>query len=452
MAIPIKVLIVDDENEFRENLAEHLVRKGYSILQAPDSEQALEIIKEQEAHVALVDINLPGMNGLQLMPKLKELEPEMEVIIITGAGAIETAVEAMRGGALHYLTKPIRLKEMEMVIARAVERIQLTHQNRALIEMDRRRGTDGHGEKIIAESRQIKTLLAQAEKMAQSEMPILILGETGTGKEVFAEFIHQNSKRAKNVFSAVNCGALTDNLMDAELFGHEKGAFTGASEKKMGMIEVADGGTLFLDEIGEIPPPAQVRLLRFLERGVVRRVGATRERQMDVRVVAATHRNLEEEVRGGRFREDLFHRLHVFVLNIPPLRERQEDILPLARYFLAKSDNFKSNYSISPAGESSLLGYGWPGNVREIAHTMERALFSAKLDETDQVTPEHLRLSTPVREKTILVSLKEAERQHVQSVLDHFQGNRKESARVLGISERHLYRLIKELESGGMAS
>ncbi len=324
-------------------------------------------------------------------------------------------------------------------------------------EADLRRRTLRDGGAIVAESPVMRTLLEEASEIAKTDSPVLIEGETGTGKEVIAEFIHQESNRNGGIMSAVNCGALSETLVDAELFGYEKGAFTGATQARQGIIEVADMGTLLLDEVGDIPPSTQVRLLRFLERGVIRRIGSARERKVDTRVLAATHRTLEEEVAAGRFREDLYHRLLVFRVRIPPLRERREDILPLAehhRTWLARKRSTPLGFD--EAARSALVKYSWPGNVRELLHTVERSCFAAHLAHSDEITPEYLNLpgrvddvvrstrSDHLSDPPAHISLAEVERRHIMSALDHCGGNRKKTAGILGISERNLYRLLRK--------
>ncbi len=321
-------------------------------------------------------------------------------------------------------------------------------------EADLRRRKLRDGGVIVAESPVMRALLEEAAGLARTDSPVLIEGETGTGKEVIAEFIHQASDRRDGIMSAVNCGALSETLVDAELFGYEKGAFTGATEARQGIIEVADMGTLLLDEVGDIPPSTQVRLLRFLERGVIRRVGSAKERKVDTRVLAATHRTLEEEVAAGRFREDLYHRLLVFRLRIPPLRDRREDILPLTEYQRTRLARRRSTPGrFDGAARSALLEYAWPGNVRELLHTVERSCFAAHLVHSDEITPEHLNLpvsggrGTPPHLSIVSpdnISLAEVERHHIMSVLNHCGGNRKKTAQVLGVSERNLYRLLKK--------
>ena len=440
-------LIVDDEADFRENIAEFLEHHQYRVLQAGDAESAWTLAQENEVHVVLLDIILPGQDGLALLPRLRKMDLPAEVVVMSAEGTIYSAVEAMRKGAFHYITKPLRLQELEIVVQRAGEKFNLAREN--LLQKERERHQKGGlpiG--VIAQSPQMIKLLREAKQIAATESTILIVGETGVGKGVVAEYIHEHSLRKDNVFSVINCAALAENLVDSELFGHEKGAFTGAIERRMGMLETSDHGTLFLDEIGDIPPSGQVRFLRFLDTGRIRRIGATRERELDVRILAATHRDLPREVREGRFREDLFHRIHIFPLMIPPLRERPEDILSLAQHFLLMGKfPMVDPPALDESGRQALLHYPWPGNVRELAHVMERAAFSAHLSESREITETQLNLPNQQKIRGQLVSLKDVEKDHVQNVLQQLGGNRKKSAEVLNISERHLYRLIKSFSN-----
>lgn len=444
------VLLVDDEGGFRENVAERLQARRFQILHADEAESALVQVRNQIIDVALVDILMPGMDGITLLGRLKEIDPLLEVVIVTGQGSIESAVEAMRKGAYHYITKPVRLSELEMVVRRAIEKTLLSRQNYLYREELRRRRALSAPE-IVAHSAAMRRILEEAERIAQTDASVLIEGETGTGKEVIAEFIHRKSLRRAHPLSVLNCGALSESLLDTELFGHEKGAFTGATEARPGIIEVADGGTLLLDEIGDIAPTAQVRLLRFLERGLFRRVGSTRERSVDVRVLAATNRDLAGEVAEGRFRQDLYHRLLVFRLRIPPLRERQEDLLPLAEHFLSRlAGPGCPTKMLDATAQAALWAYPWPGNVRELAHTLERACFAAQLAGAEEIGPEHLGLPAPAAGSLgDLITLQEAERRHIQAVLERLGGHRQKAAEVLGITERHLYRLLQQFGTPG---
>lgn len=463
MKQPKTILLVDDETEFRENVADYLTTRGFRILQADGAAAALAHVRENVVEAALVDILMPGMDGISLLSHLKEVSPLLEVVIVTGQTSIESAVEAMRRGAFHYVSKPVRLQELEMVLSRAVEKTLMSRQNTLFREDLRRRHAQATTD-IVAESSAMKELLREANRIAETDSTVLIEGETGTGKEVIAEMIHRNSKRSNSIFSVLNCGALPESLQDAELFGYEKGAFTGATESRPGIVEVSDGGTLLLDEIGDIPGGVQIRLLRFLERGLVRRLGSTREQAVDVRVLAATHRNLEEEVRAGRFREDLYHRLLVFRLRLLPLRERTNDILPLATYFLSRlSVPGGGTKVLSAPAEEELRRYCWPGNVRELRHTIERACFAAQLAGSPEIGPDHLGLPTPRPQGVAAdapaavaapavqgidfsesLDLLEIEKKAIKLALMRTNGDKKRAAAMLNIGLSSLYRKVKE--------
>lgn len=435
-------MLVDDEADFRENIAEYLEAQNLTILQAGEAETALEHVKKQFVDIAVVDVMMPGMDGISLLKALKEIDPIVEVVMVTGQGSIESAVEAMQLGAYHYITKPVRLKELAMLLGHAMEKVTLAKQNLVYREEIRRRA--GSVNDIVAISPTMVKIMNEAERIAETDMTVLIDGETGTGKGVLAEFIHLKSQRGARAYSVLNCGAIPDSLLDAELFGSEKGAFTGASETRPGMFEVSDGGSLLLDEIGDMNDAAQIRLLRVLETGLFRRVGSARERIVDVRILAATHQDLTVMVKERAFREDLYHRLNVFRVHIPPLRERTEDIEPLTTHFLKRlAQAGKAPRTLNEDAKSALAAYMWPGNVRELAHVIERACFSSQLAGADEIEPEHLNLPTQVKSQSELISLKAAQEEHIRSVLERVDGNRQKAADVLGITERHLYRLIR---------
>lgn len=325
-----KILIVDDEDALREIIAQRLKRKGYEILEAGTSKQALAHIRDHLLDAVLLDIKLPDGDGLILLPKIKQLQPDLQVVMLTGNGTIESAIEAMKQGAFDYLTKPCNLSELEITLQKASEQRKLVLENTGLRQVVNRQIPEC---KIIAESPPMRSLLEMTRKVAQTDTSVLIQGESGVGKELVAKAIHLWSTRFNRPFIPVNAGAIPEALIESELFGHEKGAFTGAGAQKVGLVEIADNGTLFLDEIGEMPLFFQVKLLRFLESREFRRVGDTRLRRVDVRIVAATNRDLRSEINQGRFREDLFYRLNGLTLTVPSLRERREDIIPLAEFF-----------------------------------------------------------------------------------------------------------------------
>ncbi len=426
------ILVVDDEADFRENATEYLSERGYRVLAAANGESALATACESDLDAALLDIMMPDADGIELLERLRDLHPHLEAVMITGFASIERAIEAMRRGAFHYLEKPVRLAELELTLQRAVEKSRLARSNslyRAQLLARRPQPPV-----VVAQSPAMLSLMEEVRRLASTGTSVLFEGETGTGKDLLARLLHASGPRHEQSFMVVDCGALAGPLIDSELFGHEKGAFTGASESRPGLLEAANGGTLLLDEVGELPPEAQVRLLRFLEQRAVRRLGATHERSVDVCVLAATHRDLAADVVDGRFREDLYHRLVVFRLRIPPLRERPEDIVPLAQHFASRP--------IGTAARSVLAAYCWPGNVRELMHTMERASVAAAASATDEIGPHHLGLPCDAAPDGPPVSLETAGRRHIQAVLEQLGGNRREAARVLGITERHLYRLL----------
>ncbi|MBI2922460.1 MAG: sigma-54-dependent Fis family transcriptional regulator [Planctomycetes bacterium] len=441
------ILLADDEAPFRQNVAERLTSRGYRVVEAGDGDEALARVRETAVDAVVLDVIMPRTDGLTVLRRLRDLDPDLQVVMLTGQGTVETVVEAMKAGAYHYLAKPAKLKELEMLVERAVEKTRLARQNRVYREGLRRTRAAGAGP-VVAESKAMKLILERAEQLAGTDSPVLLEGETGTGKEVVASFLHRRSPRAEGMFSVVNCGALSESLIDAELFGYEKGAFTGATESRPGVLEVADGGTLLLDEIGDLPPPGQIRLLRFLEHGLIRRVGSSREQPVDARVLAATHRNLETEVKEGRFREDLWHRLVVFRLAIPPLRERRDDIVPLATEFLSRAAGpGVPPLALAESARNALLSWPWPGNVRELSHAIERAAFAARSAGAGEILEAHLALPGARRPAAgDLVTIAEAERRHVEAVLARLEGNRARAAEVLGISERHLYRLLQGWE------
>lgn len=314
MSGQVNILFVDDEEAFRDLLVRRFCRKGFAVVGAGSGPEALERLEEEFFDLAVVDLKMPGMDGLELLQKFKEAQPETQVLILTGHGTIESAIQAMKLGAYDYLTKPCNLEELEILLQKALEKRKLLGQNRGLQEaLNRKLGS----RRIIGNSEKIRRLLEMVKKVADSSSPVLIEGESGTGKELIAEALHVWSSRASQPFIVINCGALPGHLLESELFGHERGAFTGAIKQKKGLVEASDGGTLFLDEIGELDPQVQVKLLRFLETGEFRRVGDNRLRYVDVRVVAATNRRLEEKIQQGRFRDDLYYRLNVFKLSVP---------------------------------------------------------------------------------------------------------------------------------------
>ncbi|QED46796.1 sigma-54-dependent transcriptional regulator [Cytobacillus dafuensis] len=436
----VRLLVVDDEKDLLDLLVKRLTRKGYEVHFAETAEDALVLLKQQFFDIAIYDIRLPKMDGISLLKETKKMEPETEILMLTGHGTIETAIEAMKFGAFDYLTKPYNLSELELTIKKAEENKKLKVKNESMKKIIKQ-----HNEfHIIGESPIFKEVLALTRRIADSDVPVLIEGESGTGKELFAKALHYWSCRAEEPFVAVNSGALPEQLLESELFGHVKGAFTGANQDKKGLVEAADGGTLFLDELGEMPLALQVKLLRFLELGEFRRVGDVRERRVKVRVVAATNRNMEKAVEEGHFREDLFYRLNVVRLSIPPLRNRKEDIPLLIHHFIK---NGKSPEKlISDEALLELQNYEFPGNVRELHHLIERGqLLSAgkQIEVEDLLLPNRSRANGQIKQD-LLCSLEELEIEHIESVLNNMNWNKTKAAEVLGISVRNLYRKIDQ--------
>ena len=432
------ILVVDDEKDFRDLMVKRLSRQKYGVSGAACGEEALTIVRDRIFDVALVDLKMPGIDGLELLGRLRSVTPETEVIILTGHGSTETAVEAMKMGAYDYLTKPVDLQELQVLLEKAVEKASLRRRNIGLTAAVARENiTSFHG--MLGNAPAMVRLRELISKVADSSSPVLVEGESGTGKEMVSRALHFESHRAKAPFIVVNCGALPEQLMESELFGYEKGAFTGAATTKPGLVEMADGGSLFLDEIGELPVGLQAKLLRFLESGEFRRVGDTRLRWVQTRIIAATNRNLRQEVEQGNFREDLFYRLEVVKIQVPPLRERREDIPLLAHFFLKRKHPDKE---FTPEALEALEKHNFPGNVRELANLVERgALLSdggliqgedmfgyGTLAHKDEGKPE---------------TLAEMEKRHIEQVLNYTGWDKKQAAELLGISLRNLYRKIE---------
>jgi len=367
------ILVVDDEINYLTVMEALLGDEGYEVYTAPGGQDALKVAGTSDVDLVLTDMKMPKMNGIELLGELKRLYPDLPVIMMTAYGTVEKAVEAMKTGAYDYILKPFKNEELLATISRALEYHHLILQNRMLLaDLDKKYGAPN----IVGESQAMREILALVKRVATSRATVLISGESGTGKELVARAIHQQSPRAGKTFVSVNCAALTETLLESELFGHERGAFTHAVSMRKGRFELADGGTLFLDEVAEMSPALQVKLLRVLQEMEFERVGGNKTIKVDVRVVAATNRELKEEVEDSRFREDLYYRLNVVHLHIPPLRERQEDIAPLATHFLKKyaQENVRGEVRLSPEAMKLLLHYSWPGNVRELENVMERAV------------------------------------------------------------------------------
>jgi two-component system response regulator AtoC len=468
----ISVLVVDDDPLLRKLVTDQLSRSGFDAASAPSGEDALASVQATDYDVVLMDIRMTGMTGLETLREIRKVDDAPEVIMLTADTSLGTGLEAMRLGAYDYLTKPATLDEMEAVIRKADEKRRLVRQNASLRAAVRAPQAEEGAGALVYESEQMRGLVQMAEQAARLDSTVVVTGESGTGKDVLASFIHTSSARGNEPMIRVNCGALPEQLFESEFFGHEKGAFTGASVLKRGLIEAAEGSTLFLDEIGELPAPMQVKLLHFLEHGRFRRVGSTRDRAADVRIIAATNRRLAEDVQQGRFRVDLFYRLNVISLHVPPLRERREDIPVLIEHFLALyRERFnRPALSLSDDARRRLFDYDWHGNVRELRNALERA---AALSTTDEIEADQVlgvgaqgmgiggqgsgvgasgestvsSTQSPTTNSQPL-TLDTVERQHILRVLEETNGNRERAAAVLGISSRTLYRKLREYGAG----
>jgi DNA-binding NtrC family response regulator len=449
----LEILVIDDESTLRESLQIALTASGYGIKTARTGEEGLELFLQETPDLVLLDHWLPGINGDQVLQKIQEANPEIPVIIMTAQGSVELAVQSMKMGAFDFLVKPFELDQLEALIQKGLERSRLKRELEWLRAQYQEKFRSGG---IIGASPKMKEALQLAEKLAaSSDTTVLIEGETGTGKELLAEYVHSLSPRSSFPFVPVNCGAFPQELLESELFGYERGAFTGASEKgKAGRIESAEKGTLFLDEVGELPPPAQVKLLRVLEEKEYFKLGSVEKKKADVRFIAATNKDLEAEVKNGKFRADLFFRLNVVRLRIPPLRERKEDVLALLQFFMARfNEQFQKGFlRISAGAEERVLSHPWPGNVRELRNAVERIIL---LEQGDTILEKHLSFlgikeekKLDLRPKPVIppqgIILDEVMKEYITEALKLKKGNRIQAAKLLGISRSALlYRMEK---------
>ncbi len=441
----IRVLVVDDEEPLRRLLKKELARKGFSVEIAADGGAALEILKENIFDILLLDIIMPGIDGISLMKKLQTDPASPAIIVLTGRATVETAVEAMKHGAYDYLTKPYKLDELVIIINRAYEYGKLSMKSRLLQQELVRKETPAE---FICASRQMKGILTLIKKIAPTDSPVFIQGESGTGKELVANTIWRLSKRSSSPFIALNCASLSESLIESEIFGHEKGAFTNAHQMKYGIVEVADKGILFLDEIGEMPPGPQAKLLRFLDSGEFRRVGSNKALRVNVRLITATNKMLPELVKKGEFREDLYYRLNVINISVPPLRERPDDIPVLTAHFLSKYSREMSKQikEFTPGAMQALCNYPWPGNVRELENVVERAVIlsdNGKIDAEDLAMP-----AQPLKELSANPSLEEIEKDYILRVLKETNLNQSKASHILGIDRKTLYLKLKKYGIG----
>jgi two-component system, NtrC family, response regulator HydG len=445
------LLVVDDEPGVLESVSKIFEREGLAVIRAPGGREALDALRRDPVHVVLTDLTMPGMSGMDLLRAARTLAPHAEVILMTAYGTVDGAVEAMKEGAYDFVTKPLKRAHLVRAVDKALEKQSLLRENRAL--RARLEEREQHPRSLIGQSLPWRRTLETVLQAAPSSATVLLLGESGTGKELLAREIHERSARQKEPFVAVNCAAIPESILEAELFGYERGAFTGAVQRRDGRFALADGGTLFLDEVGEIPPQVQVKLLRVLEEGEIERLGG-RSARVDIRLVAATNRDLPQSVRDGRFRDDLYYRLNVIAVRVPPLRERREDIPLLAAHFvrLCAHKNQRPVAGLTREALALMQGYDWPGNVRELENAIERAVVLGKGELIDVPDlPADVRgaprgdgamtfpLGTP---------LEEIERQVIHETLRHAGGDKRRAAQLLGIATRTIYRRLEEPRDG----
>ncbi len=453
--------VVDDEALFRTWLSEHLSDAGYSVMTAATGAEALRLVREANPALILLDLRLPDVSGLELLPQLRELDRDVVVIMVTAYGEIETAVEAVKAGAYHFLEKPVDVNDLLITIEKGLEARRLRHEVAVLRKQHRWQFADVE---IVGRSPAVRELVETVEKLARAgSTTILLQGESGTGKDLIARAVHARSERRDRPFLEINCTALPESLFESELFGHERGAFTDARERKKGLAELADGGTLFLDEIGDMPAGTQAKLLRFLEDSRFKRLGGTTDIQVDVRVIAATNRNLERAVHDGLFRSDLYYRLNVFPIHIPPLRERREDIAPLTLYFIERlaRELKREPPRLTDDTLRILEAYSWPGNVRELRNVLERAMI---LEDSGEIRPEHVPAeirgggsSIPQDDRAVWLPeaglrMEDVERDLIVQALARTRGNVVQAARLLGLSRDTLRYRMKKYDLGGARS
>ncbi|WP_436714379.1 sigma-54 dependent transcriptional regulator [Roseiconus lacunae] len=445
LAVDLSIALVDDDNDFRSMTARTLRKFGYTVTDFESGETAISAFEKTSFDVAVIDLSMPGMSGLDVLRQICERSPETETVMLTGDATVRTAVDAMKLGAHDYLSKPIEMDELRVVIDKAYQQSQLRKENERLrVALERTRPNF----KMIGRSSGMQEVLRLIDRAGPTDKPILIQGESGTGKELVAHALHQASQVADKPMVVINCAALPENLLESELFGHEKGAFTGATNAKPGLFEVADGGTLFVDEIGELAPSLQAKFLRVLEDGTLRRLGSTKERKVKVRIISATNRDMEREVNEGRFREDLYYRIDVLTLRLPPLRERDDDVSQLASFFAGE------DWEIEPEAMQAIRQYSWPGNIRQLINAIERARILADQEVIQLrnlpdpvahcVDAPQVRLDGPdAIEGDDLNSIQKA---HIAELMTREQGNKARVARRLGVSRRTLYRLLDKYD------
>ena len=460
----LRILFADDEAHLRDLMQLELPRLGHEVTVCPDGSAALKALERGSYDVALLDMRMPGLTGIEVLGKVRQISPDTQVVILTGHATVDTAVQALRLGAFDYLTKPCKWAELEVILSRVAERRDMA--NRATALETRLKAAEG-SPTLIGETPAMLAVRRLIDTVAPTDASVMILGETGTGKELIARSLHDKSHRAGHAFIPVNCGALPEHLVESELFGHRKGAFTGADAHRKGLFEVANGGTLFLDEVGELDKSVQVKLLRFLESGEIRRVGENDPFRVDVRILCATNRDLREMIEGDQFREDLFFRLNTFEIHLPPLRERKADIPALAQHMLIRyARRGVPGATLTPEAIALLQEHDWPGNIRELANAIERATI---LSQGGPIRGEHLPTQTPIRRAGGCFSntsppapsavsgphftipegtptLRDIEMKYIQVVLEKHHGNKPAASKELGISLKTLYNKINQLQ------
>jgi DNA-binding NtrC family response regulator len=444
----IRVLIVDDEVQLAQAFKKKLEQDVFVVSTVACAKDVFPLIKEKTFDVAVLDIRLPDMDGIELLGRLREVDPTFEIIMLTGHASVDTAIKSMKLGAYDYLIKPCKISELSSIILKAYEKKSLREKN---ILLEKQLQRVDFRDKFIGENERINDVKKLIEIVSGSDVPILITGETGTGKELIARAVHSSSARATNPFVAINSSTLQEAMLESELFGYKRGAFTGAHSDKMGLLEIANKGTFFVDEVGDMNLAIQAKLLRVLETGIFIKLGDIREIRVNVRFIFATNKNLEEEVESGRFRKDLFYRINAFVVSVPPLRERESDIPLLADYFLAKFSKGSGPKKVSPEAMRLLHEYEWPGNVRELANVFERAVLLSGSREEIQAEdfPMNVRVASARRPAAGSpgplsgdMSLEAMVKSHIEKVLEETGGNKSKAARLLGISRKKLYQKI----------
>lgn len=448
-----KVLVVDDEKSMRDFMEIMLTKEGYEVDKADSGSDAVDKSSENRYDLIIADMMMPGMTGLELLKEVKSRRPEQDFIVMTAFASVDTAIEAMKEGALDYITKPFKVDEIKLVIDKSINNKKLSKENE---QLKKQLGSSFSFDNFIGKSEEIVNLKKLAMRVAGTDSTVLIRGESGTGKDLIARAIHTASNRARGPFITINCAALPENLLESELFGYKKGAFTGAIKDKEGLFKVADGGTFFLDEVGNTSMSIQVKLLRVLEDKLVTPVGETKPFKVDVRLIAATNANLEEAAKAGQFREDLFYRLNVLPINIPPLRDRREDIPLLVEYFVEKfcKRNNKDTKELDKEVLQTLYDYGWPGNVRELENSIERAVLLAKGEkiELGDLPPKILETNTGTvvsQEHPENPTLESIEKAYIYYIMDRAKGKKSKAAKILGIDSSTLYRKLERYKLQG---